>query len=335
MAETVVNLGPGESYQVSARGGFREYQFEKTSGPGALSSSGRYVSSDDGTALIRATDRFGAAATARINVHERLRLSPSSVTLIGNGVPRTAVAEISGGSGQHTIVSQTLITNHAELVDAGEHSTLDYTPTSIGIDTIEIEDALGNLVVLTITVTTPDDLVLIPTNGVTTTYGGGDILIAVSGGTPDYAVTYAVTPDSAEPGEITPLLSDTAPFTLTYTPPGSGTGTLTVVLTVTDTTPVTPQTASITVFVTEPLTDGPLTISPGAITATDGTTIEFRASGGVPPYEFERVGPGSGQPVVVNATTVRYTVSFPPGTAQIRLTDHTGESVVAKISVTK
>lgn len=332
LRETEINLGPDESYRITARGGFREYQFEKDTGPGNLLSSGQYhspdiVAGDGESATIRATDRFGATAVARVNVHQPLRASASSVTLLGNGVLRTSLIQITGGFGQREIVSQSL-GNAAVLVDAGAASNLDYTPSEIGTDTIEIEDRLGNLVVLTITVTHPDDFVLIPTNGVTTTYGGAPIQITVSGGTAGYTVTFP-----AELGSVTPLFAPTA-FTLTYTPPATGTETLKVTLTVTDSSTPDPQEASIDVFVLE-VVASELTISPGGITASSGTTIEFRASGGVPPYVFERVGPGSGQPVMIDETTARYTVFFPPGSAQIRLTDGTGNSVVSKINVTK
>ncbi|TVR35724.1 MAG: hypothetical protein EA404_00505, partial [Spirochaetaceae bacterium] len=78
-----------------------------------------------------------------------------------------------------------------------------------------------------------------------------------------------------------------------------------------------------------------LTISPNSGSFTDGSTVEFIASGGIKPYTFERVGPGSGQPVPVGEYRARYTVSFPPGVAQIRLTDRTGEHVTAKLNVSK
>ena len=330
LRETEINLGPEESYRISARGGFREYRFEQDSGPGTLLSSGQYhspdtVAGDGESATIRATDRFGATAIARVNVHQPLRASASSVTVVGDGTARTNLIQITGGFGQREIVSQTL-DNDVVLVDAGAASNLDYTPSNVGTDTVEIEDELGNLVVLTITVTHPDDFVLIPTNGVTTTFGGALVDITVSGGTAGYAVT----PIPAELGSVNPLSSPTA-FTLTYTPPATGTETLKVTLTVTD---GGGQEASIDVFVLE-VVASELTISPGGITAESETTIEFRASGGVRPYVFERVGPGSGQPVMIDETTARYTVFFPPGSAQIRLTDGTGNSVVSKINVTK
>ena len=334
LRETEINLGPDESYRITARGGFREYRFEKDSGPGNLLSSGQYhspdiVAGDGESATIRATDRFGATATARVNVHQPLRASQSSVTVVRSDTERPDLFEIRGGFGDRRIILPRTGTNLAVLrhIDIGDEAVtrLDYTPSNVGTDTIEIEDELGNLVVLTITVTHPDDFVLIPTNGVTTTFDGDPIQIAVSGGAASYSV------NDIGDGTGTAVVSAAEPFNLTYTPPETGTETLKVTLTVTD---GGGQEASIDVFVL--VTEASeLTISPGGITAESGTTIEFRASGGVRPYVFERVGPGSGQPVMIDDTTARYTVFFPPGSAQIRLTDGTGNSVVSKINVTK
>ncbi|TVR04772.1 MAG: hypothetical protein EA403_04380 [Spirochaetaceae bacterium] len=337
LRETEINLGPKESYRITARGGFREYRFERTAGPGTLQPGGLYESppeseihGDGETAFIRATDRFGATAVARVNVHERLRLSQSSVTLLRSDVERTNVAEVRGGFGDRKIILPRTGSNPAVLVDVDTGdiivTRIDYTPLNEGIDTIEIEDGLGNLVVLTIRVTDPDELVLAPTNGLATRYGV-PLEVDILGGVAPYE-NPVIDPDGF--GTIELISS-----TLRYTPPADGTGMVEVELRVSDATPDTPQTASIIVMVTESPSEGPLTISPGGITASDGTTIEFRASGGVPPYVFERVGPGSGQPVMVDDRTARYTVSFPPGSAQIRLTDGTGNSVVSKINVTK
>ena len=175
-----------------------------------------------------------------------------------------------------------------------------------------------------VTVFAPETLRLtaVPANRVI--QPSGQVHFTAEGGTPPYGFTIA------PPYHVTDL--DVDDNEAEFEHPGGITDNAYV--TVSDSS-VPPQsvTARVIVVIDPDPDPQPLSISPSGGSFLSGTTIEFTASGGVPPYIFERVGPGSGHPVPVGDRKARYTVSRPPPLTRIRLTDNTGDVVEVRIDI--
>ncbi len=276
------------------------------------------------------TDRFGSTASATIRVFGPLRASPSSISV---EVGQSADIEIVGGRGTIEYAAADTGTVSVEANPSPRTPTgpgeVRYTaPGSVGTgeDEIEVSDEYGSSAFVTVTVYEVDELRIDPS--VETIQDGEEIVLTVLGGVDPIAAATILSPYSA--GDLG--FSD-GNRTITFTHPGGG-----VLddarISVTDGSSAGAG-ATVHVIAEDPGDIDELTISPNSGDFQDGTTVEFTASGGVPPYTFERVGPGGGQPVAVGENRARYTVSFPPGAAHIRLTDHTGEHVTAKLKVSK
>ncbi len=328
VAQSNVTLPPRAQFQVSATGGFTPYTYELAEGMSAGTidpTTGMYsapgVATTDEVVVI---DRYGAHVTTFIHVYDRLRVVPSSFSI---SVGETRMISVRGGRGALALLTDETRGDAAWYPGPGDPigspAEVFYTaPTDPGDngDVFGVQDGAGNLATVTVTVYAAETLRF--EAPVEVIQAGDSIELTVHGGDPPYV--FAVAP----PYDSTEDLGPAGPTSVVFNHPGTTLDA--AVITVTDG----DAEASVTVHVvdTELL---PLAISPSSLKVADGTTVEFTASGGVKPYTFERVGPGSGQPVIVDDITARYTVSFPPGAAHIRLTDATGENVTAKIDVTQ
>lgn len=330
MSQRTVTLPPDAEYRLEVSGGFKPYLFriEPASGAGTLDNDALYrapeASDTPAEGQIVVTDRLGSTAAAAIRVFAPLRASPTSITLEAGG---SEDIEIVGGRGtiEHAAVGAASVEANPDPRTQADPAILRYTaPDSAGSDEIEITDESGGAAFVTVTIYEVDDLRIDPS--VETIQAGDVIVLTVSGGVDPIAPAQILPPYTA--GDLG--FAD-ANRTITFT--HSGGGVLDdAQITVTDDSSASAG-ATIHVIEDDPGDIEELTISPNSGEFEDGTTVEFTASGGVAPYTFERVGPGSGQPEPVGENKARYTVSFPPGAAHIRLTDHTGEHVTARLNV--
>ncbi|TVR51596.1 MAG: hypothetical protein EA426_19880 [Spirochaetaceae bacterium] len=327
VAQSNVTLPPRAQFQVSATGGFTPYTYELAEGMSAGTidpTTGLYSAPGAATTdEVVVIDRYGAHVTTFMHVYDQLRVVPSSFSI---SVGETRMISVHGGRGALALVTEET-RGDAEWYPGpgdpiGSPAEVLYTaPTDPGDngDVFGVQDGAGNLATVTVNVYSAETLRF--ASAVEVIQAGDSIELTVHGGKVPFEF------DIAPPYNKTDHL-DPGATSVVFNHPGTPLDA--AVLTVTDD----GAEASVTVYVVEAELL-PLAISPSSLQVTDGTTIEFTASGGVRPYTFERVGPGSGQPVKIDEVTARYTVSFPPGTAQIRLTDATGESVTAKIDVTR
>src|SRR5687767_10930145 len=76
-------------------------------------------------------------------------------------------------------------------------------------------------------------------------------------------------------------------------------------------------------------TPAPLTLTPGNLVLAVGNPAQFEAKGGVPPYVFS-LKSGSG---TLNSETGAYVAPSEPGQAEIAVTDSTGLSAAATLTV--
>jgi hypothetical protein len=330
MAQSELNLPPEAEYLLVATGGFKPYRFQIVSDPGGgtLANGALYRAPSQPTEdQVMVTDRFGSTAVATVRVFPPLRATPTSITL---GVGETRDIRIIGGLGtiNYAAHGQIVLDSSPETRTPEEPAILRYTApigTGNGADQIEITDEYGSTALVTVTIYQPGELRLDPPTGTIQT--GQSILLTVSGGEKPIGPVEILPPYSA--GNLS---FESENQQITFNHPGGG-----ILddahITVTD---ASSRTVSATIFVIDgdPGSIADLTISPYSGNVEAGTTVEFTASGGIPRYTFELVV-GSGQLIPVGENKVRYTVSFPPGVAQIRLTDRTGEHVTAKLNVIK
>lgn len=336
MSQSTLNLPPEAEYRLTVTGGFKPYQFQidPSTGAGVLAGDALYrapeASQTPAEGRILVTDRLGSTAAATIRVYAPLRALPTSIAV---EVGESEEIEIVGGRG--AIGRAVAGTGTVSVEDNPDTRTstnpgrIRYTaPGSAGTgsDEIEITDQYGSSAFVTVTLYEVDELRITPL--VKTIQAGDTLELTVLGGLDPIAEATILPPYAA----VDLSFSD-ANRTITFTHPGGGVLD-SAHISVTDDSARSAG-ATVHVIAEDPGDVDELTISPNSGEFTDGTTVEFTASGGVPPYTFERVGPGSGQPVAVGENKARYTVSFPPGAAQIRLTDHTGEHVTAKLNVSK
>ena len=334
MSQSALTLPPNAEYRLMASGGFKPYlfQIEPATGAGTLDNDALYRAPDashtPAEAQILVTDRLGSTAAATVRVFAPLRASPTSITL---EVGQSEDINVIGGRGaiEYAAAGELEVIADPDPRTSSSPAILRYTaPVSAGNggDEIEITDEYGSTAFVTITVYAVGELRIDPP--AKTIQPGAVVELTVSGGADPIAEAEILPPYSADDLDF-----ENANRTITFTHPGGGVLD-SAHITVTDDSSGSAG-ATIHVIEEDPGDIEELTISPNSGDFTDGTTVEFSASGGVAPYTFQRVGPGSGQPVAVGENRARYTVSFPPGAAQIRLTDRTGEHVTAKLNVSK
>ncbi|TVR04322.1 MAG: hypothetical protein EA403_05100 [Spirochaetaceae bacterium] len=323
MSQNEVLLPLQGEYTLTATGGFRPYTFELETDPttGTVNErSGLFRAPESSTvASVVATDRFGARSLTRVRVYPPFRVTPQAIA-VQVGVDRSVT--VSGGVGVVQIVHDE--TRGTVVPEPGGVKYTAPAEAGDGTDRFELVDEVGNSAVVVVTLFAADALRLtaVPENRVI--QPDGQVVFTASGGSSTYTFSVASPYNSEDHLEID---DDTA----TFSPVG---GTQDAFVTVTDTSDPQQSVTARVIVIAEPGPDPqPLSISPSGGSFLSGTAIEFTASGGIPPYTFERVGPGSGQPVPVGTDKARYTVSRPPPLTRIRLTDHAGDVVEVRIDI--
>lgn len=317
LSPDALNLQVGQQYSFTAEGGFVPYDYEIVAGLGAIKKNQDWVytapasiSGDSVEVIIKAKDYLGSSDTATVTVFNPFSVTPASWSL---QTSQSRSFTVSGGVPPYTVLSVDL---GAADIPGIPGDRLDYTaPASGGTDAIRVSDSIGNLLVVSVTVLEAGELAVqlsAPTVEV-----GQTLTVTAVGGTSPF--TYTATAGSMNPAGPTP---GAAIFTA---PMSAGT----VTITVTDSTLPTPKTKDVAVLVTaEPVP--PLAISPtGATAVKDTGTVNFSASGGVPPYAFAvALGKGS-----IDSTTGLYTAGG-PGKDEVTVTDSVGTQAVATVRVT-
>ncbi|MBL8784264.1 MAG: hypothetical protein JNJ59_05125, partial [Deltaproteobacteria bacterium] len=122
-------------------GGYGAVAFSKESGEGTLDGATFTAPSDEGAAVIRATDSLGNTADSSVTVYPELTLSPAaSYVLAGESI----AFEAEGGHGALT---------YSVFSGGGSFTGSTYTPPALtGTAVVRVTDALGNVAAATVTV---------------------------------------------------------------------------------------------------------------------------------------------------------------------------------------
>lgn len=310
IAPSTVNaeVKPGSTVQFTASGGSGSYTWTEDTDSGLVNGTGRYtVPAIAGTYTVSVRDN-GTGETQEATVFATatipLSISPTMVN-VNTGSVTTFTASggspfyswSTSGSGLLSPLTGPATTYHAP--PGGE--TITVTVTDNG--------GTGISVHADVIVTDPPVLTISPKK--TAILVGGSVTFSAGGGTGTY--TYSLVDGSGQ------LIGDT------YTAPDFDE---VAHINVTDTSPVDPDTATVTVYF-------PLTIIPTAVTVAPGSTYQFIASGGVPfevgqPYHYA-VTQGNGTiPVGSDVFTA-------PGVAEpdniVTVVDSLGNSSPAMVTI--
>lgn len=266
LSPETVNLQVGKEFAFTATGGFTPYNYEIVSGLGGFGKEQTWVykaPDDIGTAdyievTIQATDQLGNSDTATVRVFKPFSIvGDTAVTM---QLPGSVTIQAAGG-----------VTPYSWAVDGtadpfGTNPYL-YIPTTEGAHVVNVTDDIGNYKEVTITVL-PSKPPLTIDPVAAGVQKGGTVSFAAFGGAGIYSW-------SATAGSISAAGSQ-AIFTAPSSP-----GTVTVIL---SDGPNSQVTATVTVTA-DPIQR--LVLSPDDPTvAAVGDTVQFCATGGVPPYRF-------------------------------------------------
>ncbi|MGM0674490.1 MAG: hypothetical protein ACQETQ_07350 [Spirochaetota bacterium] len=331
--EQEVHLQSGGEFTLHAQGGIKPYTFELEQEVGTLeSSTGRYAAPEafeNGTVIdvpVNVSDYAGETASALFRLYERLSVTPRSFE-IESGSENTREITVSGGVPDYELefgFEESRLTQDDgsltyEAPDSGDPET----------ESFRVYDSIGNRITVNVEVFTVDTLRITTEDSLTVDLGeGGDTLdFTVTGGFGSYAEP-ATTDDSDDIGELTwdgSWENDSDEFSFDVDSPGTAT------IEVTDDAAPTPETAAVTVSaVNEEPED--LSLTPSSVTLSEGGNVEFTASGGVPPYEFEVDHDAQNTVEQVSEDSYEFTLSgdlpkpFQDHTWEISVTDAQGET---------
>lgn len=304
VAPTTANVALGQSVQFVATDGVAPYRWSVSNGTTATLdvTTGVLRSLAAGNVIVTAIDSNGAtASTGTISV-----VDSAAVTVrVSNplvGVGKTITATASGGISPHTWATSdpTVATvNNVGLT----------TGVAPGLFTVTATDATGvmgssdMLSVVQVTVTTPDNAVLV----------GSNVQLNVTGGTPPFAWSVN-TPNVA-------TISSTG--LLTALNPG------TVVATASDVNGITGQSELITV-----VTPAVITIAPANPKIHEKRKKRFTATGGSPPYTWSVVKTKPAIGVIDPVGGVFKAAPVSPATGTVIVTDVFGNTAQTKVTIT-
>lgn len=321
-----VNLKVGSEFNFNSVGGYLPYTYAVNEGTGTGTidpATGAYTAPGTvGEATIESSDGLGHRDTASVVIsdYEAIMADPATFG-IHVGDPDQEIV-VSGGVGPFTVAAVHGVMTPTSFSTTPD--TVNYSPPpelpDAGTDYIEILDEQENSLTIKVDVLPAVgsvDLEILPTYAVLAT--GGNETFDITNNT-GHDLTVALS-DSVGNIDVNTVAAGVTSAGVTYSAPGSEGA---VYLTVTD--DVTGESVQADIYVQAEVT--PLEISPSNVQVAPGTTVEFTASGGFPPYVFSRLN-GSGTLVQTSPTTANYTPSSV--ISMIRVTDGVGNQAKVKI----
>lgn len=318
-----VNLKVGSEFNFNSVGGYLPYTYAVSEGtdPGTIDpATGAYTAPGTvGEATVECSDGIGHRDSASVTIYDYEGIMSDPATFgIHVGDPDQEIF-ISGGVG---VLSAAAEKGEVNPTTFSSGDTVRYSPpATTGTDEIEILDELGNSLTIKVDVLPAAGtavLEILPTYAVVAP-GGDTQSFDITNNTGN-SLTIALE-DSFGSIDNNVVTAGETSATVIYTAPSTEGA---VYLSVTD--DVTGDSVQADIYVQGEAT--PLEISPSTVRVTPGTTVEFTASGGFPPYVFSQLN-GSGTLVQTSPTTANYTPESV--ISMIRVTDGVGNQAKVKI----
>jgi hypothetical protein len=317
-----VNLKINSDFVFTSVGGYLPYTWAVIDGvDGGVINSATGAYTAPGTAgerTVECRDGISQRDSASVFVYEPVTADHASFSIRISDPDKELV--ISGGSGLLAAAAGLGAVSPASF-SSGD--SIWYTPpATTGTDYIEITDELDNSLSIRVEVladTGDTALELLPVYAVINPGATREFTIANTTGND---LSIALT-DSFGTIDIVAVSGVETGAVVEYTAPGTDGA---VFLTVTDDS--TGDSVQAEIYVQEDET--PLEIAPGALQVAPGSTVEFTASGVIPPYLFSRVN-GTGTLIQTSPTTANYTPTSV--ISMIRVTDRVDNQAKVKIQV--
>ncbi|MCF7949293.1 MAG: hypothetical protein K9M94_11960 [Spirochaetia bacterium] len=320
-----INLKAGSEFNFNSVGGYLPYTYTVNEGSGAIDpETGAYTAPGTvGEATVESTDGLGHRDSASVVIYDYESIMADPATFgIHAGATTPQDITLTGGVGSLTASAELGVIDPPIFVSEGEFTTSYSPPDDPGTDYIEIVDEQENTLTIMVEVLpAAGDVVL-------------EILPTYAVLLPNEKVDFTITNNTLNSVSI--ILSDSL-GTIDDTPVSSG-----ATVTREYTAPSTEGAEFLTITEDAPMGDSvqadiyvqgevtPLEITPGTVEVSPGTTVEFTASGGFPPYEFSQLN-GTGTLVQTSPTTANYTPESV--ISMIRVTDGVGSQAKVKIQV--
>ncbi len=171
----------GQSHTIQASGGEAPYSYTVLSGGGSIgSTSGVFLApSTAGSSVVRATDQAGATADETLTINPPFKAGNATFT-VGAGTSQMVSA-----TGGQTPLSYRVLSGGGTVTNTGVYSA----PTTTGTAVVEITDALGTTVQVTLTINPP--LSVLPASATLTASSGQSLPFLGQNGVPPYAYRLA------------------------------------------------------------------------------------------------------------------------------------------------
>lgn len=316
-----VNLKAGSQFNFKSVGGYLPYSYAVKDGTdtGDIDpATGMYAAPEtESEVTVESRDRLGHRDSARVVIYESIEADPATFSIHLDDSPQ-AISLI-GGIGSLLASAELGEISPSEPVESGDVVTYS-PPAATGTDYIEVIDELDNSLSIRVEVLADtDDIVLeiLPTDTVLNPGDSQEFTITNTTGH-DLSIALSDSFGSIDEDEVD---DDETNASVEYSAPGTEGS---VFLTVTDDNTGDSVQADISVQAEETA----LEITPGNVEVSPGSTVEFTASGGVPPYVFTRLN-GSGTLEQTSPTTASATSTSM--ISMIRVTDNVGNQAKGKI----
>lgn len=315
-AQVALAVGATETFNIGGGSGpFSVASANGATATAALNTSGTAFTvsgQKSGSTAVVVSDSRGATVSINVTVGTgQVPLFTSAASPVVIGVGTVPVYSIGGGTGPYVATSSNETVARAST--AG--NTVSISGLASGTANVQISDAVGGRVSLSVTVGSADVVALYTTSP-------ANIVLAKGAPAQSFSIGGGVGPYTASSGNSTVVSSTVSGAKLSLEGLGVGSTTVSVFDSQGRTTPI-----SVTVSASNPLN----VTAPESLTLTPGTTGSYQISGGVAPYQV--IGSNSAVVSVASSGNTFSIGALLPGSAQLTVRDSTGVQKLIAVTV--